>query len=107
MNEMESQPMILIVGTIKRFGEELELLKFKKRVVIVHYSYNGNDGNKYKYDVPLAAINDMCIALDTFSVGDEVAVQAQVVGRDRDKDGKNTCFCDLKIIEIKKLEYAY
>lgn len=104
MNDMISQPIILIVGKVKRFGEHIKNDKIEKKTVVVSFNHIGHDFSKSVYDIPLVAINSKISVLNKFIVGDEVAIEAIVSGRDREKGGISTCFLDLKIINIQKVE---
>ncbi len=99
----ESNPFIVIGGVVKRLEDEVSSAVFSKRDVIVSFSVTGNDGNNYNHDLKFSAINWMVKEVNELKEGDKVAIEAQVIGRDRHKNGKTICFQDLKILNLKKL----
>ena len=76
---------------------------FSKREFAVQTSEE-NNGKVYTQSISFQVVQDKCSLLDTFSVGDEVAVNFNIAGRPwTNKEGVTKYFNSLNVWKIEKL----
>ena len=76
---------------------------FSKREFVIETSEDSN-GQSYTQSIKFQVMKDKCSMLDSFNVGDEVAVSFNITGKPWEKDGKTSYFNNLNAWKITKLE---
>ena len=94
----EGKGIIIVINPTQKITDT-----FSKREFVIETSEE-NNSKVFTQSIKFQVMKDKCSMLDSFNVGDEVAVSFNITGKPYDKNGTTLYFNNLNAWKITKLE---